>query len=283
MLEIESKVNLINEAIRETLDGFSAKTQKAAAYSLYPEGKRYRSLVGLEVYKMLGGNPEKFLTATVGIEYLHNASLIFDDIHDDSPQRRGKKTVHCAFGRDIAELAGLYLLNDGEEILQRNTKEHLRRQDNIDFIYTFIHETVRRLILGQDLDLKKERSDRELNKMLYDKNRIFHFSCLLPLYLIREKLSKKRVSRVQDLLNNIGEDLSVAYQLYDDLRDIEEAPSDGKPTHVDKEKNTSVYRYGAKEVKTRLRTRTKAILKNIREIQRNSGLENLITNVFRLI
>ncbi len=78
---IQKQKETINRSIKYYLkEDIQFKFLESAAYTIYPEGHRYRSLVGLEIYKTLGGNQCNFLKGIIGIESLHHSSLIIDDL-----------------------------------------------------------------------------------------------------------------------------------------------------------------------------------------------------------
>ena len=85
------------------------------------------------------------------------------------------------------------------------------------------------------------------------------------------------MNKVGKILDEIGINLSISYQLFDDIRDVEgKFEIIGKPAKLDKDRKTSVYRYGIKNVKNELEERRKKIIQSIRKIQTNSKLEKLI-------
>jgi len=286
MKYIQQQVKLINEAIEFYLrQPNNGKFFEASRYTIGPEGHRYRSLVGLEIYKMLQGNPSNFMKSIVGIECIHHASLIFDDLPcmDNSPMRKGKPTTHIQYGEDIAILAGLHLWETGRQLLYENSREHLSNLKLIDEVESIIHKTIVGMLVGQELDLKENKTDEELFNSIYQKNRMFHLICVLPAYLLKQKKYLTQLNEIGKILDEIGINLSVSYQLFDDLRDIERNPIEtGKPVHVDKGKRTSVYRYGVEEVKQQIGERKQKIIEKIREIQENSRLEKIIEHILSI-
>jgi len=271
---IRREKKLINESIELWVKSeIKTKVFEAGQYTIWPEGHRYRSIVGLEIYRALRGKQSKFLKGVVGIECLHHASLVFDDLPcmDNSPMRKAKPTTHLQYGEDIAILAGLYLWDRGRQLLYENTREHLSDPEEIDEVEFLIHETIVGMLIGQEIDLKTNKTDSELSQSIYQKNRMFHLACVLPAYVLQKK-------QYLDLLNNIGVDLAVAYQLFDDLRDIEgDSKIIGKPIQVDK--GTSVYRYGVESVKQQLAERKQRIIGNIQKIQTSSRLKRMIEHI----
>jgi len=275
---INQQRKIINENIQKYLNEYTeAKFFDAAKYITGPEGNRYRSLIALEVYEILGGKQDDFLKSVVGIECLHHASLIFDDLPcmDDSPLRKGKKTTHLEFGEDIAVLAGIFLLEKGRQLIYENAREHTNNFKLVDKIMALVHKDTVSLLVGQEIDLKFSKTDEELFDSICKKNFMFHLASVLPVHMASTK-KDSQLSKLK-IFNEIGVDLSIAYQLFDDLRDIEgDTKITGKPVGVDKEKNTSVYRYDAQEVKKRLKDKENNIIQSIRKIKLNSKFEEIV-------
>lgn len=101
---------LLREAIGvrwpETNDGLS----EIARYALLPAGKLIRPILTLSSAEAVGGRPEDALPAALGMEYLHVATLVHDDIIDGDAIRRGKPAVPAAFGLPSAIVAGDHLI-----------------------------------------------------------------------------------------------------------------------------------------------------------------------------
>ncbi len=92
---------------------------RAMAYACEAGGKRLRPVLTLEFCRLAGGEPDKALPFAAAVECIHSYSLVHDDLPcmDNSPLRRGKPSVHAAFGEDMALLAGDALLNAAFEIM----------------------------------------------------------------------------------------------------------------------------------------------------------------------
>ena len=84
----------------------------AMRHALLAPGKRLRPLLALAAVRELGGDPADALDAACALEMLHAASLALDDLPcmDDARLRRGRPTVHVAFGEDVAILASVALI-----------------------------------------------------------------------------------------------------------------------------------------------------------------------------
>ena len=81
---------------------------KAIRYSVFSGGKRFRAGLCIAACETFGGDSERILPVASGIELIHTYSLIHDDLPcmDDDDLRRGKPTLHRAYGENIAVLAG---------------------------------------------------------------------------------------------------------------------------------------------------------------------------------
>ncbi|WP_052178064.1 polyprenyl synthetase family protein [Thermocrinis jamiesonii] len=77
-------------------------------YTLEAGGKRIRPMLMMEVCRMFKGNCESILPLAVGIEYIHTASLLHDDVVDGALTRRGKPSANLIFGNQAVVLGGDY-------------------------------------------------------------------------------------------------------------------------------------------------------------------------------
>jgi geranylgeranyl diphosphate synthase type I len=77
---------------------------------LLPAGKLLRPIMALHAAEAVGGSPADVLAAALGMEYLHVATLVHDDIIDGDELRRGRPSVHAAYGIPDAIVAGDHLI-----------------------------------------------------------------------------------------------------------------------------------------------------------------------------
>ena len=91
----------------------------AMRHLLFPGGKRIRPALAFAGAEAVGGRPEQALPVAAAVELVHTYSLIHDDLPcmDDDDERRGRPTVHVAFGEAVAVLAGDALLAAAFEVL----------------------------------------------------------------------------------------------------------------------------------------------------------------------
>jgi len=272
---INKQAKLITSFLYEHLDENFKNTNflKASHYTVGPEGHRYRSILSLEIYKSLGGNTKKFIEALVGIEYIHHSALIFDDLPcmDDSKMRKGKRTTHLVFGESTAILAALYLLEKGRLLIYESASKHLKGK-SLDEFQKFVSNNLFKLLSGQEADLKNKRSPKELVTLMQNKNRMFYLAFVIPSYFMKKKHFKE--------FDYLGNQMSIAYQYLDDLRDLQPSSITGKPKRQDEDKNTSLSKYGEKGVRKKLESTKKSILDKLSTIKEENKIPDLIEFIF---
>jgi geranylgeranyl diphosphate synthase type I len=101
---------LLHQQLRHRWPESIDELAEIARYALMPVGKLLRPLMALYAAEAAGGNPAQILAAVLGLEYLHAATLVHDDIIDGDVVRRGKPSVVAAFGVPNAIVAGDHLI-----------------------------------------------------------------------------------------------------------------------------------------------------------------------------
>jgi len=261
---IDKSVILVNKVIQYNLDkDVNYKLKEASNYAIFPEGHRYRSIIGLEIYEMLGGNKQDFLDSAVGIEFIHHASMTCDDLPcmDNSKIRKGKLAVHEKYGEDTAILSGLYSWNKGIHLIYNNALKHLNNPSEFQEVTSLVNNSIEELLEGQEMDLRKRKTNGELLESIKKKNILFHLAGVLPCYYLRRK-------EHLESLGKIGEELSIGYQLFDDLRDVEDDHN--------ADKNNTIYVFGKEEVLQRLYKIKKTTIESLKIIKKDSELEGII-------
>ena len=117
-------------------------------------GKRWRPLLAVLAYQLAGGNGDDIYTLAPLIEGIHTASLIHDDIEDNSELRRGKPAAHVAYGLDSALNSGSWLYF---RALQSVEGYHAPADIKLD-LYTAALTHIRALHEGQALDIHWHRT-----------------------------------------------------------------------------------------------------------------------------
>ena len=182
-------------------------------------GKRWRPILMLLCCKAVGGNAEKARPFTVFPELIHNATLVEDDIEDDSKLRRGKPCIHCIFGIDISVNAGssMYILPN---IMLFKNMQKLDEKTR-GKIYDLTWEELLRVHIGQATDIywhkgkKANITEAEYLQMCVNKTGVLaRYSCRLGALL--GKGSQKQI----EALGKFGESIGVAFQIQDDILNL---------------------------------------------------------------
>lgn len=212
----------------------------AANYSLEGDGKRLRPIVtwvmGVNEYGLQSSSIVPLLRS---LEYMHTASLIFDDLpsQDNASIRRGRPTLHKMYNSAIAELTGLFLT-------QRATREQASLdQFDSKTVLSLIHYSAQKtedMCKGQAMDLDskgKPLTLEQLNRMCFYKTGIaFEASLIMPAILAHAK----EVEMVA--LKKFAYHAGIAFQIKDDLLDVEgNLNLLGKPIGKDAENNNSTF------------------------------------------
>jgi geranylgeranyl pyrophosphate synthase len=212
----------------------------AANYSLEGDGKRLRPIMtwvmGVNEY---GLNKSAITPLLKSLEYLHTASLIFDDLpsQDNASTRRGRPTLHQAFNVSIAELTALFLTQKATE--EQASLDQFDSKTLLQLIH-YSAEMTAVMCKGQamDLDSKGKRLTLEqLNTMCFYKTGIaFEASLIMPAILAGVKEFEMKA------LKKFAHHAGIAFQIKDDLLDVEgDMTLLGKPIGKDAENNNSTF------------------------------------------
>jgi len=186
----------------------------AIEHGLFTGGKRMRPVLCLASAAICGFAPAKALKVAAALEFLHSASLIFDDLPcmDGSTERRGDETVHARYGESTAVLAGLALLNETYALLaDADCNGELMREATLCI-------GVRGMIAGQCIDLKHQKA-ANIDEL---ETPYLKTTALLRLALTAAPLSLGASPAAVQALSQYGHKLGMAYQLLDDELDQDE-------------------------------------------------------------
>ncbi len=181
-------------------------------YILNLGGKRLRPVLTLMASDMFGGEFQKALPAAMAVEVFHNFSLVHDDIMDDAPLRRGKKTVHEKWDINTGILSGDAMLINAYQFLEAYDGETLSQ------LFTLFSKTAIEVCEGQQYDVDFEnRTDVTLPEYL--KMIEFKTSVLVAAALKMGAIVAGASVANQDLIYEYGRNLGLAFQLQDDYLD----------------------------------------------------------------
>ncbi len=225
------KPHVINVNLCEELD-------KAVNYSITCGGKRLRPIIMKEAYKIFNKEETTTLhTFMVGMEFIHNFSLVHDDLPaiDNDELRRGKPTTHKLFGEDIAILTGDVMLNYAYKVAASS----FFNNDSIDIkvkaeALHMLIQSCEDMIDGETIDVIGEFDSNKKLVDMYDKKTC---KLIISSLCIGALLGGASEDAVLDM-GKIGYLMGMAYQIQDDILDIEgDEDTFGKPIGSDQKNN----------------------------------------------
>jgi geranylgeranyl diphosphate synthase type II len=250
-------------------------------YALLAPGKRLRPLLTLTACAHFGGEPLEALDTACAFEMVHAASLILDDLPcmDDAALRRGRPTAHLAYGQDVAILAAVALLSRAFGVvascgaLGPAARASLVRR---------LSETVsfEGLSAGQALDLR-ERSVVQAGPLEQLNHR--KTGVLFALAAEAGACAAGTGGREAAAASNFGSHLGAAFQVRDDLLDVEgDTAALGKDIDQDRDKATFVTVLGRDGARRRVAEEIAAAGAALRGVGASGPLDRLAQAMFAL-
>ena len=114
---LQADLSSVNKLILENLTNSSSLIADLSNHIINSGGKRIRPLITLAVAKLCGYSGSRHVILASVIEYIHTATLLHDDVVDNSKKRRGKKTANFVWGNKSSILVGDFLLSKAFRIL----------------------------------------------------------------------------------------------------------------------------------------------------------------------
>ena len=200
-------------------------------YLYRTKGKQLRPMFVFLSAKLHGDTNESSKLAACSVELLHTATLVHDDVVDESYERRGTYSVKALWKNKLAVLVGDYILARGLLLQLENKK------------YNFLHlisRAVQDMAEGEILQMKKSR------KLDIDENTYFEIIRKKTASLIATSMAIGAASATDDdeiieKMYKIGQDAGIAFQIKDDIFDYQAKGILGKPIGNDiKEKKITL-------------------------------------------
>ena len=217
--EFDDFVRLFNESLSHT-EGLLSQVLE---HIRHRGGKRMRPLLILLIAKNYGGVNDVTLRSAVGLELLHTASLVHDDVVDESKERRGQPSVNAVYNNKVAVLVGDYVLSTALlNISYTNNSDILRS----------IAVLGRNLSNGEILQLSNIQNTEFSEDIYYDVIKmktaaLFEACCEVG------TLSVNANERQIELAKEFGRNLGIIFQIRDDIFDYYDSKEIGKPTGND--------------------------------------------------
>ena len=187
------------------------------------KGKMMRPMLTLLSAKLFGEVGESAIYAAAAFEFFHTASLVHDDVVDESDRRRGQSSVNGAYGNKVAVLIGDYVLT--------NSLLNAAATGNLRFV-EMVSVTAQKLVDGELLQLNSVHNT-EISEDVYlniiDNKTAALFASCCESGAVASGASDDDVANMRTFGTTIGR----CFQIRDDMFDYEHDDSIGKPTGND--------------------------------------------------
>ena len=227
-------LSLIKQPILEELDDFieffnkslehdNGLLSQALNHIRQRAGKRMRPMLILLIAKNFGKISDTTLHAAVGLELLHTASLVHDDVVDESAERRGQKSVNALYDNKVSVLVGDYILSTALLNVSYTHSE---------IIVRYLSELGRTLSDGEILQLSniqnEDISEDAYYEIIKGKTAALFEACAA--------IGAESVGASQDdvlAAKKFGQNIGIIFQIRDDIFDYYNSDEIGKPTGND--------------------------------------------------
>ena len=213
----------IASALDSDIDLLNATNSSILSHS----GKQLRPLLALMFARACSGGVSSDATIryAAAAELLHNATLLHDDVADNSDQRRGVPTLRSLMGSSVSVLVGDYWLVKAMELILGDSDSDVR-------VIRIFSKTLSDLAEGEMLQLQKaqkgDTDEADYLRIIYSKTAsLFEAACLSAVVSVSNSEVYEKAAR------DYAVALGIAFQIKDDILDYSGTESVGKPLGVD--------------------------------------------------
>lgn len=220
---ISEEMSLFENKFKESLKTNVSLLDKIMHYIIKRKGKQMRPMFVFLCSKLFNNVNESTYTAASLIELLHTATLVHDDIIDESNFRRGFFSINSLWKNKISVLVGDFLLSRG--LLLAVEKEEFK-------LLKIVSKAVKEMSEGELLQIEKTRKLDITEEIYYEiikKKTATLISACCESGAQASNASPEDVEKMSDF----GEKAGIAFQIKDDLFDYTQNPLIGKPTGID--------------------------------------------------
>ena len=228
---IKQEMKLFEKKFQESMRSEVFLLDKITQFILKTKGKQIRPIFVFLCAKLVGEITEKTHRGASMIELIHTATLVHDDVVDESFKRRGFFSINALWKNKIAVLVGDYLLS----------KSVIISTENQDFdILAVISKTIREMSEGELLQLEKSRKLDITEDVYYEiirKKTATLIAACCEVGAISNNVNVELAQKMRDFGTYTG----IAFQVKDDLFDYLKKNATGKPLGIDiKEKKLTL-------------------------------------------
>ena len=220
---IEQEFSEFTELFSQTLTHGDHLLAEVLSHIRQRGGKRMRPILTLLIAKNYGGVTMATQHAAIGLELLHTASLVHDDVVDESEERRGQASVNATYNNKVAVLTGDFILSTA--LLNVSYTNNQRIIENL-------AQLGRTLASGELLQLwnisNKDISEDIYYDVIKQKTAVLFESCA-AIGALSAGATDDDVARAA----RFGQNLGIMFQIRDDIFDYYDSKEIGKPTGND--------------------------------------------------
>ena len=220
---ITDELDLLNKTLTETLHTNSPLMNEVINTYLESKGKQIRPILVLLCAKLFGPVPREAIDAAASLELLHNASLIHDDVVDESQKRRGLPTINHLYDNRIAVLTGDYFVSCALACSVRTNQMAIIASLGV------LGRELARGEIDQLSNAREHRLDEDAYFEVIRRKTASLFYACMQVGALAAGACEADVER----LGQFGEKLGLCFQIKDDIFDYFEDKVIGKPTGND--------------------------------------------------
>jgi octaprenyl-diphosphate synthase len=206
---VASDMHAVNQLILERMQSPVALIPELAGHLIAGGGKRLRPMLTLGCAKMLGYQGTRQHKLAACVEFIHTATLLHDDVVDNSGLRRGRKTANLLWGNQPSVLVGDFLFSRSFELMVEDGSlrvlKILSRASSV-----IAQGEVQQLMTAHDLDTTE---DQYLEVIASKTAVLFAAACQIA------SVVAERDEKTEAALESYGRNLGIAFQLVDDTLD----------------------------------------------------------------
>ncbi|WP_103327706.1 polyprenyl synthetase family protein [Bacteroidetes bacterium endosymbiont of Geopemphigus sp.] len=220
---IAEEMHSFEKKFYQAIQSKVALLDRITHYIIHRKGKQMRPMLVFLTAKMLGRPVEKTHHAATLIELIHTATLVHDDVVDDSHMRRSFFSINALWKNKIAVLVGDYLLS--RSLMIATEKNHSD-------LLEIISRTIKQMSEGELLQIEKSRR-LDINEKIYEEIILDKTASLISACCEGGASSVEADKETCIQMRRFGELAGLAFQIKDDLFDYEQNPLIGKPSGLD--------------------------------------------------
>ncbi|HKK63728.1 MAG TPA: polyprenyl synthetase family protein, partial [Bacteroidales bacterium] len=220
---VEQEMKVFQKTFKNAVKSDVTLLNIISSYILRNKGKQMRPLFVFLTAKLVGKINDSTYTAATLIELMHTATLIHDDVVDESYERRGKFSINALWKSKLSVLLGDYFLARGLLLASKKKDHHL---------LDIVSNAVKEMSEGELLQLQKSRKLNIDTASYYDVIRKKTATLIASCFASGAKAVGSSQEEIDDLYT-MGINIGMAFQIKDDLFDYQPGGITGKPAAND--------------------------------------------------